>query len=94
MAQRTFSNEQLCTSWVRVFKSKGTLRDVVLSLMEVLNVPDTGVNYRKTYNNVTQRVKHLRKTVEFPALTNGKKGSRRTDSEVANLRAIMATVAE
>ena len=94
MAKTTFSNEQLCRQWIKVFKAKGTRRDVVLALMGDLGIPDDKENYRKVYNNVTQRVKQLGETVVFPALTEGKKGARRTANEVASLQAIMAVATE
>jgi len=94
MATKTFSNEQLCKLWVKAAKSepKGTRRDVVLGIMGEIGVPDTKDNYRKVYNNVTQRVKQLSEgatPIAFPDLAEGKKGARRSGTEVANLQAIL-----
>jgi len=94
MATKTFSNEQLCELWVKAAKSepKGTRRDVVLGIMGSMGVTDTPDNYRKVYNNVTQRVKQLSEgdaKVVFPDLAEGKKGARRSGSEIARLQAIL-----
>jgi hypothetical protein len=95
MATKTFTNEQLAKQWVKAAKSepKGTRRDVVLGIMGEIGVEDKPENYRKVYNNVTQRVKQLEEgqtPITFPALAEGKKGARRSGAEVAALTAILA----
>jgi len=95
MATKTFTNEQLAHNWFKATKSepKGTRRDVVLGIMGALSIPDTKENYRKMYNNVTQRVKQLEEgttPVNFPKLAEGKKGARRSGAEVAGLQTILS----
>jgi hypothetical protein len=96
MAKATFTNEQLCLAWRKQTKAEpqGTRRDVVRDLMGQMNMdPDDADDYRKVYNNVTQRVKQLasHKTtpINFPDLAVGKKGTRRTESQMANLQALL-----
>jgi hypothetical protein len=94
MAKTTFSNEQLCKAWMAqvVATPKGTRRDVVVSLM---SDPSNEAAYKQTYNNVTQRVKQLAKAgLVFPALTDGKKGAKRTPRQLGDLAAILAADAE
>ena len=96
MATKTFSDEQLAKRWAETKKNGGTRRDVVLGIMTDIGVSNTGDNYRKVYNNVTQRVKNLGVSagVTFPELTKGKKGARKGETEVANIKAILATATE
>lgn len=92
MANPTFSNKQLCVEWNKAVKANGTRRDVVLALMTEMNVVDNAENYRKTYNNVTQRVKQLSAgdaPITFPPLREGKKGSRRATAEIKELQDIL-----
>ena len=94
MAAKTFSNEQLSLVWAKAAHAepKGTRRDVVLGIMGEIGTPDTKENYRKMYNNVTQRVKQLEEgvtPVNFPKLAEGKKGARRSGVEVASLQAVL-----
>lgn len=95
MAKATFTNDQLCQAWVKAVKAepKGTRGDVVRDLMSQTGVEDNDENYRKMYNNVTQRVKqlaaHPTKPLVFPALAPGKKGARRSESELDALQAIL-----
>lgn len=97
MATKTFSNEQLCKQWAKAVQGQGTRRDVVLGIMGELSIADTKENYRKVYNNVTQRVKQLQdgtNAVKFPVLAEGKKGARRSGTEVAALQAILTPSTE
>jgi len=95
MAKATFTNEQLCVAWAKQAKStpQGTRGDVVRDLMGQMEVDNTAENYRKVYNNVTQRVKqltsHKTKPIKFPALAAGKKGARRTDEQMDALQALL-----
>jgi hypothetical protein len=92
MAKRTFTNEQLAVQWRAAKAKNGTRRDVVLGLMGQLGIEDNADNYRRVYNNVNQRVKQLEEgtpAITFPELNAGKKGARRSGSEVANLNAIL-----
>ena len=95
MATKTFSNVQLAQEWNKAATAapKGTRRDVVLGIMAVMGQQDTSENYRKVYNNVTQRVKQLTEgtaNITFPNLAEGKKGARRSGAEIAALRAILS----
>lgn len=95
MASRSFTNAQLCTAWATAaaLVPVGTRRNVVLALLAATEQADSAENYRKMYNNVTQRVKQLSEgtpAVSFPALAEGKKGARRSVSEVASLQALFA----
>ena len=99
MAQKTFSNEQLAKLWRKASETdpKGTRRDVVLGIMGELGIIDTKENYRKVYNNVTQRVKQLTEgnnAVIFPDLAEGKKGARRSGAEIAALQNILTGAVE
>jgi hypothetical protein len=92
MPQKTFTNEQLATCWVKVAASGGTRKDVVLGVMSALGVENNAENYRKVYNNVTQRVKQLSSgtnPVTFPLLTAGRKGVRRSQTETDLLASIL-----
>lgn len=91
MAAKTFSNEQLVGQWAKAVSSKGTRRDVVLGIMAELSIEDKPENYRKVYNNVTQRVKQLATSAKlnFQTLAEGKKGARRSGAEIASLQAIL-----
>jgi len=93
MAKATFTNEQLCVAWAKAKTANGTRGDVVRALMALMEVDDTPENYRKTYNNVTQRRKqlgaHPTKPVNFPVLAAGKKGARRTDAQMDSLQALL-----
>jgi len=96
MAKATFTNEQLCKAWVAQAKAspKGTRGDVVRDLMGQMEMdPDNADDYRKVYNNVTQRVKqlgsHKTNPVTFPQLAAGQKGARRTDAQMADLQALL-----
>lgn len=92
MASQTFNNTQLVTHWYKAAANKGTRRDVVLGIMGEMGVQDTKENYRKAYNNVTQRVKQLsegEQKLVFPSLSEGKKGARRSNSELQALQAIL-----
>lgn len=96
MAQRTFTNEQLAKAWKEAADKNQTRRDVVLAIMVANGVANTDDNYRKCYNNVTQRVKLLESgtvPVVFPTLAEGKKGARRSSTETAALQAILGTPA-
>ncbi|MCK9351115.1 MAG: hypothetical protein M0P44_07855 [Clostridiales bacterium] len=94
MARATFTNQQLCVAWAAAAKSdpKGTRGDVVRALMRECGIEDNDANYRKMYNNVTQRVKqlgnHATKPVRFPTLQAGPKGARRTLAELDALQSI------
>ena len=95
MATKTFTNTQLATHWTKAAKAtpQGTRRDVVLGIMADMEQQDTPENYRKVYNNVTQRVKQLAEgspAIVFPALAEGKKGARRSGAEIAALQAILS----
>lgn len=96
MARATFTNEQLCVEWRKQAKAdpKGSRGNVVRELMLQMNMdPENADEYRKVYNNVTQRVKQLtnHKThpVKFPELAVGKKGARRTETQMANLQELL-----
>ncbi len=96
MAKATFTNEQLCTAWVKQLKAtpKGTRGDVVKDLMgQMKQDSDDAEAFRKVYNNVTQRRKqlgsHLTKPIRFPELAPGKKGARRTDDQMGGLQDIL-----
>lgn len=96
MAKATFTNEQLCVAWAKQNKAdpKGTRGDVVKDLMAQMGQDASDADeYRKVYNNVTQRVKqlgsHPTKPMKFPQLAAGKKGARRTDSQMDSLQAIL-----
>jgi hypothetical protein len=93
MARATFTNEQLCVAWAKAKANGGNRGDVVRDLMEHTGVEDTPENYRKMYNNVTQRRKqlgsHPTKPITFPELAPGKKGARRTDAEMDSLQALL-----
>lgn len=96
MAKATFTNEQLCIAWRKQLKAdpKGTRGDVVRDLMGQMELdPENQDEYRKVYNNVTQRVKqlsqHKTNPVNFPELAAGKKGARRTEGQMASLQALL-----
>ncbi len=98
MAKATFTNEQLCRAWAKQVNAtpKGTRGDVVKDLMTQMGQNSTNADdYRKVYNNVTQRKKqlasHPTKPIKFPELTVGKKGARRTDDQMDTLQAIFNT---
>jgi len=95
MAKATFSNTDLCVAWAHQAKAdpQGTRGDVVRTLMGKMEQdPGNAEEYRKVYNNVTQRVKqlgnHPTKPVQFPQLAAGKKGARRTDAQMEDLQAL------
>lgn len=94
MATKTFTNEQLVQHWAKAAKAEpqGARRDVVLGIMSDMGQQDTPENYRKVYNNVTQRVKRLGEILPtpFPKLAEGKKGARHSGAEIATLTAILA----
>jgi hypothetical protein len=96
MAKATFTNEQLCKAWAKqaTAEPQGTRGDVVRDLMGQMEMdPANADDYRKVYNNVTQRVKqlasHKTQPINFPDLAAGKKGARRTKSQMANLQALL-----
>ena len=93
MAIATFTNDQLCKAWQHAFLNEGTRKTVVISLMTQIGLdPLNEESYRKVYNNVTQRVKHLAThptdPVKFPVLKAGKKGARRSPAEMKALQNI------
>ena len=90
---KTFSTESLAKHWVAAKQANGTRRHVVLALLAEMGLEDNKVNYRKVYNNVTQRVAQLAKgepAIVFPELEAGKKGARRSGAAVANIQNILA----
>ena len=94
MAQKTFTNEQLCKVWYEVANTTpvGTRQDVVAGVMAVAGIENTKQNAARMYNNVTQRVKQLESGTPpavFPKLAVGKKGARRSAADVASLQAIL-----
>jgi len=96
MAKATFTNEQLVKTWASQFRAdpRGTRGDVVRDLMVSMEQDPSNVDqYRKAYNNVTQRVKqlgnHATKPVAFPQLAAGKQGARRTDEQMDALQVIL-----
>lgn len=93
----TFTNEQLCSVWGRTANSqpKGTRMDVVVELMGEAGIEDNDENRRKTYNNVTQRVRQLAKGgVQFPELAPGKRGGNRSTTKPDELQSILDAAAE
>ena len=96
MAKATFSNQQLCVAWARQANAdpKGNRGDVVNDLMKQMEA-DTNdeAACKKTYNNVTQRVRqltqHADNPITFPKLEPGKKGARRTSEDMAALQAML-----
>lgn len=101
MAKATFTNAQLCIAWAKQAKAKGTRGDVVKDLMGQMTKDDGDTDevwYRKVYNNVTQRKKglssHATKPIRFPELEAGKKGARRTDTQMDALQAFFTTTDE
>jgi hypothetical protein len=96
MARATFTDKQLCLAWAAAFKStpKGTRGDVVRALMAEVGIEDNADNYRKMYNNVTQRHKqlstHPTNPVKFLPLAPGLKGARRTAEAMQSLQDIFA----
>jgi len=95
MTKTTFSNEQLCVAWAKQAgaEPKGTRGDVVNDLMEQMGVEADEVAFKKTYNNVTQRVRqltnHAEAPIKFPQLEPGKKGARRTAEQMGALQALL-----
>ena len=96
MAKATFTNGELVKAYRTAATSnpKGTRGDVVRTLMVGMDLATTNADeYRKVYNNVTQRVKQLGKhpetPVTFPALEPGKKGARRSSADMTALQAIL-----
>lgn len=78
----TFTNEQLVRAWKEVADKNGTRKDVVALL---------GLDAKKGYNNVTQRVKYLTKLgIPMPELTTSRKGVRTSSADVDALKAILA----
>jgi hypothetical protein len=98
MAKSSFTNEQLVTVWFDVAQRKGTRREVVVELMKQLKMdPKDSDEYKKMYNNVTQRKKSLEKRsadtdtpIKFAELAVGARGNKADKSEIAKLAALMA----
>ncbi|MHC4302489.1 MAG: hypothetical protein ACYS7Y_34960 [Planctomycetota bacterium] len=95
MSKATFTNEQLCIAWAKQAKAEpqGNRGDVVRDLLGQMGEEDNDENFRKTYNNVTQRKKqlegHATKPLVFPTLAAGKKGARRTAADQEALQNLM-----
>jgi hypothetical protein len=98
MAKSSFSNVQLITVWRDVAALNGTRREVVVELMKQIGLnPEDVAEYKKMYNNVTQRKKSLEKRsedtetpIKFAELTAGARGNKADESEIAKLAALMA----
>ena len=90
MAKAIFSNEQLCKTWVAVADAKGSRKDVVVKLMEVVGMEDTPENQKRMYNNVTQRCRSLAEHgLEFPELVSGHTGGSKIAKDLDSLKAIL-----
>lgn len=95
MARATFTSAQLCIAWraQATADPKGTRGDVVAALIAEMEMEDNADNRKRVYNNVTQRVaqlsKHKTSPIRFQPLAEGKKGARRTDSDLAALQALL-----
>ncbi len=88
----TFTSEQLCIAWAKQAKAdpKGTRQDVVADIIKATGAEDTAETRKKTYNNVTQRVRQLTKEgVVFAELAGGRKGNKRDKGDVAALQTLL-----
>ncbi len=94
MAQRTFTNEQLAKAWSTQARAGGTRGDVVRALLADTGQEDNTENFRKMYNNITQRVKglsnHPTRPINFPELKTGKRGGRQSVEELSRLQDILS----
>lgn len=92
MAKVTFSDATLCRAWNSAAKSdpKGTRGDVVRKVMEEAGIEVSETNEKRTYNNVTQRVKQLeKKGVSFPELASGRRGPRKSSKDIEQLQSLL-----
>jgi hypothetical protein len=98
MAKSTFSNADLVSVWREVSSNNGTRREVVVALMKRIGLdPKDAAEYKKMYNNVTQRKKSLEKRsegtatpIQFAELKPGARGNKADADEIAKLAALMA----
>jgi len=97
MAKATFTSLQLAVAWMTAYNAqpRGTRGDVVLDLMGQLNLdPADKEEYKKVYNNVTQRkaqlAKHKTDPQTFPELEVGPKGARRSQADLKAISDVLA----
>jgi hypothetical protein len=90
--KRTFTNEQLVTAMMEVAAEGGTRQDVVTAM---------GLDERKGYSNITQRIKHLKEAAEregvelnLPELQPGKRGARLSKSHLEGLAQLVEESAD
>jgi len=97
MGKSTFSNEMLVRTWTKVAAKGGTRRNVIVEIMESIKQDHTDkLAYSRMYNNITQRVKLLKKRNEevggnlvFVDLKPGRRGASVDSLELERLASIM-----
>lgn len=99
MGKSTFSNEMLVRTWAKVAAKGGTRRNVIVEIMKSIEQdPADKLAYSRMYNNITQRVKLLKRRNEeakgnlvFVDLKLGRRGASVDSLELERLADIMGT---